>query len=68
MSDKLKDQQETDKTPMGYTVLVPKRNVFFGNLRKAARPDAPKRTPCAPQNRGKGARRMPTPRGNAPGK
>jgi hypothetical protein len=62
-----KDQQ-TEQTPTGYKVPVPKRNDFLGNLKKAAKPEPPKRPANAPQNRGKGARRMPTPRGNAPGK
>lgn len=33
-----KDQQ-TELTPKGYTVPVPKRDEFFGNLKKAAKPD-----------------------------
>ena len=36
-----KDQQ-TEQTPTGYTVPVPKRDEFFGNLKKAAKPDKPK--------------------------
>lgn len=34
-----KDQQQTEQTPTGYTVPVPKRDEFFGNLKKAAKPD-----------------------------
>jgi hypothetical protein len=41
MQDKPKDQQETEQTPKGLTVPVPKREDFFGNLRKAAEPDKP---------------------------
>jgi hypothetical protein len=33
-----KDQQ-AEQTPTGYTVPVPKRNEFFGNLKKAAKPE-----------------------------
>ena len=37
-----KDKQEpTEKTPTGLTVPVPKRNEFFGNLKKAAEPEKP---------------------------
>ncbi len=67
MPDEQQDKQ-TEQTPKGLTVPVPKRDEFFGNLKKTARPDPPKRPPTAPQSGGKGARRMPTPRGNAPGK
>ena len=34
-----KDQQQTEQTATGYTVPVPKRDEFFGNLKKAAKPD-----------------------------
>lgn len=34
-----KDKQQTEQTPTGYTVPVPKRDDFFGNLKKAARPE-----------------------------
>jgi hypothetical protein len=61
------EPQDTEQTPKGLTVPVPKRHEFFDSLRKAAKPDPPKRS-TAPQNRGKGARRMQTPRGNARGK
>ncbi len=39
-----KDQQ-TDMTPTGYKVPVPKRDDFFGNLKKAAKPDLPPASP-----------------------
>jgi hypothetical protein len=61
-----KDQQ-TEQTRTGFKVPVPKRNEFFANLKRAAKPDL-KRMSSAPQNRGKGSRRMSTPRGNAKGK
>jgi hypothetical protein len=44
MPGKQKDQ-ETEQTPKGLTVPVPKRNEFFANLKKTARPDPPKRPP-----------------------
>jgi hypothetical protein len=37
MPDKPQDH-ETERTPTGYTVPVPKRDGFFGNLSKAAAP------------------------------
>jgi len=36
-----KDQQ-TETTPTGYKVPVPKRDEFFGNLKKAAKPEPAK--------------------------
>lgn len=45
-----KDEQEpTEKTPTGFTVPVPKRNEFFGNLKRAAKPDAPKAPRATPR-------------------
>jgi hypothetical protein len=41
MPDEPQDQQETEQTPKGLTVPVPKRNEFFGNLKKVAEPDKP---------------------------
>jgi hypothetical protein len=41
MPDEPKDQQQTEQTPKGLTVPVPKRDEFFGNLRKVAEPDKP---------------------------
>jgi len=35
------DKPETEQTPKGLTVPVPKRDEYFGNLKKAAKPDAP---------------------------
>ena len=40
MPEDEKDEQ-TEQTPKGLTVPVPKRNEFFGNLKKAAQPDKP---------------------------
>ena len=45
-----KDEKDTqtEQTPTGYTVPVPKRNEFLGNLKKAAKPEPvekPKRDP-----------------------
>jgi hypothetical protein len=47
--------QPTEKTPTGYKVPVPKRNEFFGNLKKAARPGASKQphVPPRPNPRGR---------------
>ena len=46
MPDKpAKDQQETEQTPKGLTVPVPKRETFFKNLKKVAKPQAPPRPP-----------------------
>jgi hypothetical protein len=39
-----KDKQ-TEQTPTGLTVPVPKRDEYFGNLKKAAKPDAAKGAP-----------------------
>lgn len=51
MPEDEKDQQQTEQTPTGYTVPVPRRDEFFGNLKKAAKPekaeDASKRPPPA---------------------
>ena len=49
MPDKPQDQPQTEQTPTGYTVPVPKRDEFFGNLKKAAEPDESKKdSPPAP--------------------
>ena len=40
MPDDEKDQQ-TEQTPTGFKVPVPKRDEFFGNLKKIAEPDKP---------------------------
>jgi hypothetical protein len=52
--------EQTEQTPTGYTVPVPKRNEFFGNLRKAAKPNAPVPKPQQSGMRGKGNRRPPS--------
>jgi hypothetical protein len=57
MPEKQQEPEQTEQTPKGLTVPVPKRETFFGNLKKVARPDAPKQPP-APR-----AHRMPNPRG-----
>jgi hypothetical protein len=46
-----KDQQETETTPTGYTVPVPKRDEFFGNLKKAAKPRSATGSPVDPEER-----------------
>jgi hypothetical protein len=33
------EKKPTEQTPTGFTVPVPKRKDFFGNLKKAAKPD-----------------------------
>jgi hypothetical protein len=35
------DEKQTEQTPKGLTVPVPKRDEFFGNLSKVAEPDKP---------------------------
>jgi hypothetical protein len=39
VADERKDEQQTEQTPTGYKVPVPKRGEFIGNLKKAAKPD-----------------------------
>ena len=41
MPDEPQEQTQTEQTPKGLTVPVPKRNEFFGNLKKVAEPDKP---------------------------
>jgi hypothetical protein len=55
MPEDEKNQQQTEQTPTGYTVPVPKRDEFFGNLKKAARPSTPQqpRVPPKPNPRGR---------------
>jgi len=36
-----KQQEPTERTPKGLEVPVPKRDEFFGNLKKVAEPDKP---------------------------
>ena len=42
-----KDEKQTETTPQGLEVPVPERKEFFGNLKKAAKPDEaePKKGP-----------------------
>jgi len=42
-----KDQQQTEQTPKGLTIPVPKRETFFDNLKKAAKPDKGSAPPSA---------------------
>ena len=42
------DERKTEQTPKGLTVPVPKRDDFFGNLKKAAKPDEPKKSAPPP--------------------
>jgi hypothetical protein len=39
------EQTNTEQTPTGYTVPVPKRDELFDNLKKAAKPDERKKSP-----------------------
>ncbi len=39
ISDDKKDQQQTEQTPKGLTVPVPRRHEFFANLKNVAEPD-----------------------------
>ncbi len=48
MPENEKDQQQTEQTPTGLTVPMPKRDEFFGNLRKAAKPEDRPTGPDAP--------------------
>jgi hypothetical protein len=61
-----KKDQETETTPTGYKVPVPKRDEFFDNLKRASRPQ-PKIPPASAWNR-KGSGRSQTPRGNSRGR
>jgi len=47
MPDKPQDQPQTEQTPKGLTVPVPKRGDFIGNLKKAAKPDEPEPKPVS---------------------
>jgi hypothetical protein len=38
-----REQQQTEKTPKGLTVPIPKRKEFFENLQKAAEPKEPEK-------------------------
>ena len=41
MPDEQKDQEPTEQTPKGLTVPVPKRETFFDNLKRIAKPEKP---------------------------
>ena len=52
MPEDKKDQQ-TEQTPKGLTVPVPKRRDFFDNLKKAAKPQPPPKSPPRHNTRSK---------------
>ena len=35
----MSDDEQTEQTPKGMTVPVPKRDEFFGNLKKVSKPE-----------------------------
>ena len=41
MPEDRNDRQQTEQTPKGPTVPVPKRDDFFGDLKKVMEPDKP---------------------------
>jgi hypothetical protein len=41
MPEQEKDEPESERTPKGLKVPVPRRDEFFANLKKAAKPDKP---------------------------
>ena len=41
MPEDKKNQLQTEQTPKGLTVPVPKREDFFANLKKVAEPESP---------------------------
>ncbi len=49
MPEEEKDQQQTEQTPKGLTVPVPERDEFFGNLKKAAKPEPAQDLPAEPE-------------------
>ncbi len=53
-----KDQQ-TEQTPTGFKVPVPKRDEFFGNLKKAAKPEKKSASVLAPDERKQGGFEQP---------
>jgi len=58
MPEKPKPDEPTEKTPKGLTVPVPRREAFFDNLKKVAKPEALKKVESG-HHRGKGGRRPP---------
>jgi hypothetical protein len=64
--DQSKDHSQTEQTPAGRTVPVPKRDEFFANLKRSSRPQAKTPSPSAWNRKGSG--RMQTPRGNSRGR
>jgi hypothetical protein len=66
MSEDEKDEPQTEQTPTGYTVPVPKRDEFFANLKRSSRPQPKTPSPSAWNRKGSG--RMQTPRGNSRGR
>ncbi len=47
MPEEPKDERETEQTPKGLTVPVPKRDEFFRSLKQAAKPEPPTPKPSA---------------------
>lgn len=47
------DKEQTEETPQGLTVAVPSREEFFGNLRKASKPDKPEAPASSDSQRGR---------------
>jgi hypothetical protein len=43
-----KDQQETEQTPKGLTVPVPRREAFFANLKRVGKPEEAGSAPTVP--------------------
>jgi hypothetical protein len=59
MADEPKPHEQTEQTPKGLTVPVPKRDEFFSNLKKLAKSRGPAPKPQQSGMRGKGSRRPP---------
>ena len=54
MPEDKEDRRQTEQTPKGLTVPVPKRRDFFDDLKKASKPQVPSRPPVQSGMRGKG--------------
>ena len=48
MPEDSKDQQETEQTPKGLTVPVPRREAFFANLKRVGKPEEAGSAPTVP--------------------
>ncbi|HEY4915350.1 MAG TPA: hypothetical protein VIH92_00420, partial [Solirubrobacteraceae bacterium] len=66
MSEDEKDQSQTEQTPTGHAVPVPKRDEFFANLKRSSRPQPKTPSPSAWNRKGSG--RVQAPRGNSRGR